>query len=279
MSAPHYFLPSVFRGQLIAGGKLSAALLESRGLVPIFGDVERLDAQVSLMEIPACGPGGASGTMLVPLVPGAEPPVRLGYQPNFQEWTEHDGYWLGIDREAPPTPANLARTKQIGGYKMTMGDGHEWLVPILRRPDDSTELPSAFSFGADGRLIQSVRQQHRALWEDTAEVCQWFVEGTLFEVAKEHLPRIIDRCVRILGVNYRFDRVLQNVLGPIGQEEWAAILCYAIDWPTAQALDQKKRAGPSASTTNGAPPAEPGNISPGSAEAAVTAIDPVAESA
>lgn len=270
MSAPHYFLPQVYRAQLLEGGKLSRALLESRGLLPIFGDVTDLVGEVAIQEMPGSGPGGASGTMLVPLVPGGEPPVRLGYHPDRQDWHQiGDAYWLGIDRECPPMPIELTRRKTIGGYWMELGDGQLWAVPILRRPNASTELPCSFGWDAGGRFQETVRGDYRQLWEDTGEIVEWFLSGQIRDLpfVKENLPRIIDWCVRILAVNYRFDRVLQTHLAPIGSQDWALLLGYAIDWATAQALDSQKKTDPeSANEVSDTPSSEPANISPGSAE-------------
>ena len=96
-------------------------MLESRGLAAIFGDVLDVERELSVSEITTAGPGVQSGTMLVPLATGQTPPVRLGYKPDFQTWHDEGEYWLGLDNESPPTPAELARPKQIGGYKMTLG--------------------------------------------------------------------------------------------------------------------------------------------------------------
>lgn len=269
MSAPLYFLPGVYRQHLVQGSRLVAAVLEARGLQAIFGDVTDVLRELSLSEITASGPGGQSGTMLVPLAPGREPPVRLGYKPDFQTWHDEGDFWIGFDNESPPAPAELARKKQITGYRMQLGDGQEWVIPILRRPDDSSELPSAFTLAAAGGVSQAVRPQYRALWEASAEICQWFVEGTLIDAARLRLHELIEWCVRILSVNYRFDRVLQNHLGVIGNEEWASILCYAIDWPTVQAIDSQKKTPPL--TT----PDMPTSTSPGSAVVSED-IDPAA---
>lgn len=270
MSAPSYFLPNVFRQQLVPGGKLSTSLVAARGLEPIFGDVTDVAAQVSLLEISGAGPGDKSGTLLVPLAPGCEVPKHLGYHPAFQTWHDEGDFWIGFDKESPPAPEDLARGKQITGYKMRLGDGQEWVIPILRRPDDSSELPSAFAFAAGGQVTQAVRPQYRELWEASAEICQWFVEGTLIEAARSRLAELVTWCVRILGVNYRFDCTLQNHLGVIGNEEWASILCYAIDWPTVQALDSQKK------TALPITPATPSNTSPGSEAAAAEETDQAA---
>lgn len=269
MSAPHYFLPGVFRAQLLSGGRLSYALLESRGLLPIFGDVTDLQAELSIQEMPGSGPGGTSGTMLVPLVPGGEPPVRLGYFPERQDWHQiGDSYWLGIDREFPPMPVELARRKTVGGYWMELGDGQMWAIPILRRPDASTELPCSFGWDSGGRFQEMVRGEHRQLWEDTGEIVEWFLSKQINDIqfVKANLPRIVDWCVRILAVNYRFDRALQTHLAPIGSQDWALLLGYAIDWATAQVLDQQKKTAEEPSTEPESPSGEPSTISPGSAE-------------
>lgn len=244
MSAPLYFLPGVYRAQLIQGGRLSAAILAARGLSQIFGDVVDLNAELSMQELPGSGPGGTGGMMLVPLVPGAEPPVRMGYKPDAQEWTQIGDYWLGIDKESPPTPEDLVRRKTITGYPIVMG-GQRWVVPILRRPDATTELPCKFGWDACGTFQESVAGEYRQLWEDTAEIVDLFLSKKILDMAyvKQELPKLVDWCVRILAVNYRFDRHLQTQIGAVDSEGWALLLSYAIDWPLAVALDPQKKTG------------------------------------
>lgn len=38
-------------------------------------------------------------------------------------------YWIGIHKELPPGPGELARSEQFAGYAVTLGDGKQWLVP------------------------------------------------------------------------------------------------------------------------------------------------------
>ncbi len=276
MSAPLYFLPGIYRKDLVNGPRLSASILAGRGLLGIFGDLENLQTELSLVELTSAGPGGTSGTLLIPLVPGTEPPLRIGYYPTQQDWhNQGDQFWIGLDRESPPTPEDLRRRHVVAHYSMTLGDGHEWLIPVLRRPDGSSELPAAFAFDAAGQLSQRVRPAYRELWEEAGELAEWFVSGHLHELAKTDMPRLVDWCVRILAVNYRFDRVLQSLLGVVGTDDWLTLLAYAIDWfvylqlhPQEAAEAQKKTASALTPETSSPSPSGPGNSSPGAAAAA-----------
>jgi hypothetical protein len=281
MSAPLYFLPGVYRQHLIQGDRFSRTVLAGRGLEAIFGDVEHVPSEATVAEISGGGPGGTGGTLLVPLVPGSPPPVRLGYYPQFQDWTNHgDQFWLGIDRESPPGPEDLRRTKQIGGYRMALGDGRDWLVPILRRPNGTSEFPSSFGWDAAGVFSSVVRPAYRQLWEDAGELVELFLANKLREAAKVDLPRLVDWCVRVLAVNYRFDRVMQSALGVIGSDDWMTILAYAIDGPTYLELRgeaQKKTASAEPPTSASSPVGEPATTSPGS-EASATITNPATAS-
>lgn len=279
MSAPLYFLPNVYRQHLVQGSRLVAAVIEARGLTSIFGDVVDVQRELSISEITASGPGGASGTLLVPLAAGREPPVRLGFKPDFQTWHDEADFWLGFDREAPPGPEDLAREKQVGGHWLEIA-GQRWLVPILRRPDETSEFPTAYRRERDGTLREQVRGEYRALWEAAAELVEWFASGTINDLVhvKAQFPRLIDWCVRVLAVNYRFDWTLQNHLSILGSHDWPLVLALAIDWGTAQALHAPQKKTDPPRETNTAPVSDDNarNISPGSAAVAAEDIDPAA---
>jgi len=247
MAAPLYFLKNIRREQLAPRGDVVLSILNDRGLGDVFGDCVRSPEHVMLSNVDR-GPGDASGVVVAA---SATEPRRFGYYHDVQTWTQwQDGLWIGVDRTDRPTPDDLARPERIAGYPVPLGDGHTWTVPILRRQDDSTCLPSDMVPTADGRVLTPVKSRYRDLWEASADdVAFCFAdEGPSSEkqFAKENMPEMLARCVRILGVNYRFGLIEQSILGVVDTSNWYTILACSVDVPLYQSVEaaQKKSGDP-----------------------------------
>lgn len=119
---------------------------------------------------PCSGPEDSSGCVIA-IFPegkdGVEP--RGGYYPQEQEWTaihQHENapadYWIGYERDNPPTPEDLIRRDAIGGWPVRLADGLDWQVPVL--PAGRTTLPRRFLFSA-GKASLVVKEPYRSLVE------------------------------------------------------------------------------------------------------------------
>lgn len=243
MTAPLYFLP--LRGsELVAqSGRLARGVLARFGLDETLADVETVE-QAIVTEVTGAGPTGKSGVILCGLPVGGHAPFKTGYDPRIQDWAPlgaADGAWLGLEKGNPPTPAELARRRQTRGYGIELADGLAWQIPIVRRPDGSTELPRHLGWDAQGRFETRVKEAHRRLWEDAAEVCDWMFEpgATAFQPRERvvtSLDQALDRCVAALALNYRYGRAEQSRLGLIDSTNWASVLAALVDLPLYLAL-------------------------------------------
>ena len=214
-----------FRGEFVAAAGLEHALAETR------------EGDWSVQQL-AAGPGDQPGLLVQHL--GCAP---LGYHAARQRWRNEGRFWIGQAGEVRAEP--LARPRMAGGYAVELS-GETWQVPILRRPDGSSELPQQVGWEGE-TYTERVAERYRRLWEDSAEVCEWFARG--FEgIGRGHHPQILDFAVRALGVNYRFGRPEQNLLGVIDSANWASVLMAAVDWPAVMEAKKKvpdtPKAGP-----------------------------------
>jgi len=267
MAALLYFFPRVTIDQLRAGQRLNQKLLETYGLGASLGDIRDAEREASLFFSPTAGPGGASGSFLAPLAPGRTTP-RLGYYPDFQRWEkvlDESELWIGVDRESPPDPEDLARPRRIAGHRVELADGAEYEVPVIRSLR-GTRLPQDLYHRADRQLALEVKPGYRELWEATAEVWDLFFDPAApKELAFE---RILYHALAFLGVNYRYGDREQSVLHLIDTGNWQDVLFAAVDGPfyaDAQKKTPDEHSPPAAANS---PPGSP-DASPDTAPAAV----------
>lgn len=280
MAPPIYYLTGVTKGQLAPGGKLARAILESRGLGRTFCDVDTIEQDVTLFEVAGHGPGGKAGCVFCGLPASGEAPKRVGYYPAEQTWTQvEDDLWYGVDPDDPPTPKDLERKRMVPGYWIELA-GAEWQIPVIRRPDGGTALPRDWIVEKDGAVTEQIRDAYRALWEEFVSVVDLFFNaddpspaGTFQLPAADAVRYSLDA----LALNYRVDRIEQNMLHLVDADNWAAILGATVDLTTffevfQQAQGKKKQRDQPAEETAGS-----ANTSPGSADVCPT-TDPAGAS-
>jgi hypothetical protein len=284
MAPPLYFFAKTQAARLAPAGKLARSLLASRGLDQVLADVEGPEHCV-VDEIMGAGPGGQSGTILSAMPVAGPVPVRIGYYPEFQTWQEvGENLWMGLDKEYPPTPEDLARRAQFDGYRI-----NGWLVPVLRDPKGGTHLPSRWRYQGD-EVVEEVRLEYLGLWQRWAEVAGLFFDADAPEAETMPLTRRVDLCLEVLGLNYRVGRFEQNLLDVVEPDNWISILMASVDLPgfrdVFEQVTKKKTSlsgpaigsevSPPSSPAEPAPPASPAT-SPGS-EASCPATVPATAS-
>lgn len=167
-------------------------------------------------------------------------------------------YWIGTDRESPPTPAELLRDEFIPGRPVRLADGAEWEIPIARRADADAGmvagLPVRLSLDDDGRRAVTVVDRYRELWDCAAEAWNESLRSTFGaapDVPEEIAtlePMTFARAVEICGValraNYRAGEVEAAAAGLLDSESVHAILKTIADVDAFVEMAQKKTASP-----------------------------------
>jgi len=270
MAAPLYYLPGLHAADIRrADGQLRREQFARLGLTHVTCDVRDVRAEMSLNDLTGIGPDGkTSGLIFAVLRKDKDILGARGtrYAPQFQTWHDCGPFWIGLDNEQPPGADDLARPLEHAGYRVTLGDGAEYCIAIARRPDGTSELPRSLGWDAEGNYTERVKADYRQLWDDAGRAIEWFHDG--FKNANENAAEILDVAVRAVGINYRYGRAEQNVLGLIDSNNWATVLFCLIDAIKIATAAEQKKTDPSG-TPDGM------NSSPGHADS-VPATDPAA---
>lgn len=209
-----YFVPNVTKDTF----RKSAAF---RPLIAILRDA--LD-ELKTKEL-NIGPAGTDGDgtripgLLICALPAEEAsPRALRFEPEQQTWVDCGGYWLGFTAGAPPHPETLARTKQLDGYSYTLGDGREYLCPIIRRMIYQPMVPCGLHWNGES-FDRVVKAEYEDLWEQSAS---WSKAMTANGRAQAALT--------CLQLNYRVGPFELEALGTFADEQAASdVILAALD--------------------------------------------------
>ena len=133
-------------------------------------------------------------------------PIPLRYEPARQTWKDCGGYWMGYVTESPPHPETLQRDKTLDGYTYVLGDGREYLCPIVRRMLYKPMLPCGMHFNGE-----TFERQVKPDWEEI-----WNQSANWSKRMNDH-----DRAtaaVTCLQINYRVGPFEIDVLGAFSDE-------------------------------------------------------------
>lgn len=239
---PLYYLPNLEARHLAPEGVISRSMLAERLLGEVWRDVEWEQVHRIVCQR---GPDKNRGLIV------STSDARLGYYPDEQTWEclAADVLWVGYPTAAPPTPVDLQRRAIVTGHNVELA-GNNWIVPVIRRLDTSSNLPQVPKW-ADGACTLTIRKEWQALWEKSGRMWDVFAEGSAT------LQEVLELAVDALAVNYRVDRSLITQLEILDTTNWEGVLRAACDWPVVEALleAQQKKTTPAeaglASTTPG----------------------------
>ncbi len=264
MSAPLYFFPTVTLDKLIVGNRLNREILKTYALDEVLGDIDDFNETCSRQDLVNGGPDGHSGAIIRVVTPN-QPSTRVGYYPEFQTWTmvqQKPLLYLGVDREYPPLPADLARKRLLPGHDVVLG-GQAYQVPVIRSPARPDILPQDMTYDADGTFQMKLKPAYTSLWESTEPVWDFLcgVETEEGENSTMLFEDILTHCLRLLGVNYRIGRHEQTVLRLIdtSTETWNRVFEAACDMPFIRKMTEEEKEAedsPSEDVSSSEPPEE-----------------------
>jgi len=232
VTAPIDFIPNAKLADLKAR---DARTLERAWLTSVFSDAP--ESSTSFFQLKGSGPGNAEGCIAATW--GQEPPGRLGYYPQHHDWQPvGDGsrLWIGLDSNDLPKPKDLARPKQLPGYKTELADGNHWLIPTYRLVNGDYGLPFDF-YRVGEEIVREVKPRFSDKWEQAGEVWAAFMGEAQFS---EEMA--LDYSTEALAVNYRYDANLHARLRLFDSTNWEELLGATVDLPRVlEAIEAQKK--------------------------------------
>lgn len=193
--------------------------------------------------------GPAGGGLLIRIASKGRAPA-LRYDGDAQIWRKCGGgrFWLGYNRDHPPTPEDLARPDTIGGHLVTLEDGNKWLIPVARVAATGASPLFKLDLDDEGEWIAGDPiDRLAALTVDAQEIWQQLVDAVeggenASGVMQLTVKTEADIGIRALAVNYYLGRFEVAALGLLSNRVTGSIAMALIDWPTieSEAAAQKK---------------------------------------
>lgn len=209
--------------------------------------------------IPVCreclsGPSGTAGLVVAARRDGAGPPPA--YKPGDQLWRRcGDVLWIGVGRDAMPTPGDLEQPSLLEGHAVELADGNDWLMPrALLAPGGQTGLELVLTVDPEtGEDAEMVRPCYRRF----GDLARRFFEACL-GADNDRVTFALDDLTALategLGHNYRVGIHELRILGALSTDNLWRLAFAAIDGPRYNEMlrelgeAQKKTGVPSEST-------------------------------
>ena len=180
-------------------------------------------------SVTACSNGPAGSGIIVAI--GAQPSE---YAPSLQVWHQYEKFWIGMEKDLYPRPEDLVREVGFSGYDITLVDGAEWRVPLLRRWNSAicghvSALPKSMR-PVDGRMREVVSPRYAAHDAVAERIWQSFLKEETVS-----LDQIFINCAELLAMNYRIGAEEVVALGLLDGETAKSLMGLAIDLPSIHA--------------------------------------------
>jgi len=194
------------------------------------------------------GPTGEPGLLIC--WQGTIDGYSVGFRPDSQTWLPAvpkgdlpaGRYWVGIERNAPPTPAQLQRQAGVDGYRVRLGDGHEWIIPAARY------CPQDVRLAPDGGIKLQVQDKYREFWDGSLRWVELLLSIEEGQTALQIGPQEWSYLTLALSINYRITPELASELRLFSTANVLHVVQATIDGQLAALVEQQKKSTETVST-------------------------------
>jgi len=190
----------------------------------------------------SAGPHGKRGTLIT-----WQENVLLAYDPASQDWHPAGDYWIGVRSDydsadfakLDPAGRHLAR-----GYRVPMGDGREYVIPVALLDAPNFALPWKEGITAEGDISRQVDPRYRAVCDVAGSLWEHVSDDAAFEMPEDELR---EAAATAISVNYRLDLTDCLALGLFTSESYADLVKAILDVPAMDEMLKKKAEAPAPS--------------------------------
>jgi len=182
------------------------------------------------------GPGGA----VLAIQPGRDGvEAKCGYYPDEQCWEpidDTDGnvlYWVGWEKERPPTPEDLSRNRAVDWDGVELADGKRWPIPLVH--PTNTTLPQRARMRR-GQLVFDVESRYEWICRTVERV----LDG---DGGEPTWQEVYDLCAALLGVCSVLGPAEVSALGLLRRDHFYAVLRVATGHAALEAHEAAKKKG------------------------------------
>ena len=216
-----YFLPN-------AVGCPDLQRLRAAGLGYAF---DNQGAQVETSNGPSNEPG------ILKAMGGGE---NLAFNPHEQLWQRMTcGAWVGMARakENQPGPADLRRETEVSDFhQVLLGDGKEWMIPILRFANGDTRFPQVMKIDDAGKAFYETRDEYRDIFALATEMVHASLSGQGAKFSADDHMRLASEALRI---GYRVGPYEIAMLKLIDSQNLKLVANAALDGPNLVKLAEE----------------------------------------
>lgn len=171
---------------------------------------------------------GPAGTGCI-LALGATP---AQYQPQRQTWQDCGRFWIGMENDLPPGPADLVREFGFQGHEIELAE-NKWRIPLLRRwhaqrCDHVTALPKCIR-PVNGKLVETVSPKYQHFDDIAESIWQSFLKQETVSIEV-----LFKNCAALLAINYRMGAEEVALLGLLDHESGLRLMGLSIDVPVIE---------------------------------------------
>lgn len=181
------------------------------------------------------GPEGKPGVVVAARLDGSGP--APSYKADEQIWRKRsDALWIGMRRDAKPTPAELRQRDMLESHGVELADGNTWRMPVaVVAPHGATRLEVVLGIdenGADAEIVKPSQQRFGDLAHKFWDAFMSAEDGKVsFAV-----DGLVELAVAGLSLNYRVGVDELRMLGALSSDNVWKLAYAAIDGPRFDAL-------------------------------------------
>ena len=179
----------------------------------------------------------------------------LAHREEKQTWRKIPGSdcWAGYWNDSVPWPGGLAKSEQIDGVPVNLGDGNKWLIPRLRmfagEDGFQTALPMIADLNDAGEWVAA---ETTADCESLNKIGDRLYEAMVISLASEDesirpliTSEALDITCELLAANYHVSKIEVAMLRLLTTDDTLMEAARAaMDWETAMDWAQKKTTEP-----------------------------------